>query len=89
MEMNIIYQESSPLDALWTLYQQQSEQVRRAFLIRARQADKELDMPGLLTRDEMMKASIERMRDIMDGREQTLEHNDVMRMVDEAIKAAV
>lgn len=89
MEMNVVYQDSSPLEALWTLYQQQSEQVRRAFLLRARQADKELDMPGLLTRDEMMKASIERMRDIVDGREQTLAHNDVMRMVDEAITSAV
>ena len=89
MEMNVVYQESSPLDALWTLYQQQSEQVRRAFLIRARQADNEHDMPGLLTRDEMMKASMERMRDIVDGHEQTLAHDDAMRMVDEAITAAV
>jgi hypothetical protein len=89
MEMNVVYQDSSPLDALWTLYQQQSEQVRRAFLIRARQADKELDMPGLLTRDEMVKVSLERMRDIVDGREQTLVHNDVMSMIDEAITAAV
>lgn len=88
MELNGVYQEPSPLDALWTLYQQQSAQVRRSFLVRARQADKELDVPGMLTREEMIKASVERMRDIVDGREQTLAHADVMRMVDEAIRVS-
>ena len=85
METNAVYQETSPLDALWTIYQQQSEQVKRAFLIRVRQTDCLLDMPGIRSREEMESVSKERMRDIIAGREKTVSHEDAMKMVDKAI----
>ena len=89
METNAVYQETSPLDALWTIYQQQSEQVKRAFLVRVRQTDCLLDMPGIRSREEMESESKERMRDIIAGREKTMSHEDAMKMVDRAIADAV
>ena len=89
METTAIPQKVSPVDALWTLYQQQSEQVRRAFLVRVRQTDCLLDMPDLRSREEMMEASKERMRDILAGREKTFSHEEAMKMVDKAIAEAV
>lgn len=89
METTAIHTKVSPEDALWTLYQQQSEQVRRAFLVRVRQADCLLDMPGMRSREEMVEASKERMRDIIAGRERTLSHEEAMKMVDKAIAEAL
>ena len=89
METNAVYQETSPLDALWTIYQQQSEQVKRAFLVRVRQTDCLLDMPGIRSREEMESESKERMRDIIAGREKTVSHEDAMKMVDKAIADAI
>ena len=89
METNAVYQETSPLDALWTIYQQQSEQVKRAFLVRVRQTDCLLDMPGIRSREEMESESKERMRDIIAGREKTMSHEDAMKMVDKAIADAI
>lgn len=77
------------MDALWTIYQQQSEQVKRAFLVRVRQTDCLLDMPGIRSREEMESVSKERMRDIIAGREKTVSHEDAMKMVDKAIADAV
>ncbi len=77
------------MDALWTIYQQQSEQVKRAFLVRVRQTDCLLDMPGIRSREEMESESKERMRDIIAGREKTVSHEDAMKMVDKAIADAV
>ena len=74
METNAVYQETSPLDALWTIYQQQSEQVKRAFLVRVRQTDCLLDMPGIRSREEMESESKERMSVIMASREKTMSH---------------
>ena len=89
METDVIYQEVSVVDALLTLYHQQNERVRQAFLARVYQEDSLSDMPGLRTREEMMEVSRERMRDIVAGREQTLSHEEVMKMVDGAIAEAV
>ncbi len=89
METNAVYQETSPLDALWTIYQQQSEQVRRAFLVRVRQVDGLLDMPGIRSREEMEILSKQRMRDIIAGRENTVSHEEAMKLVDKAIADAV
>ena len=89
METNAVYQETSPLDALWTIYQQQSEQVKRAFLVRVRQTECLLDMPGIRSREEMESESKERMRDIIAGREKTMSHEDAMKMVDKAIADAI
>ena len=84
-----MYQENSLVDALLTIYRQQNEEVRKAFLARIYQEDSLLDMPGLRTREEMIKVSQERMRDIAAGREQTLSHEDAMKMIDNAIAKAV
>ena len=93
MEMNTTYQRTSPEDALWTLYRQQTLKVRHAFLARVKREDIEasdaLQMPGMYSRDEMMEVSKQRMRDIIAGREQTLSHEDVMQFVDNAIAEAV
>ncbi len=89
METNAVYQETSPLDALWTIYQQQSEQVRRAFLVRVRQVDGLLDMPGIRSREEMENLSKQRMRDIIAGWENTVSHEEAMKLVDKAIADAV
>lgn len=93
METDATYQSTAPEDALWTLYRQQTLKVRHAFLARVRKEDREVgdavDMSGLYSRDEMMELSKQRMRDIIDEREQTLSHEDVMRLVDNAIAKAV
>lgn len=89
MEANVVSQEVSIVDALLAIYHQQNEGVRKSFLKRVRQEDGLLDMPGLRTREEMMAVSRERMRDIVEGREQTLSHEEAMKMVDKAIADAV
>lgn len=89
MDTNVMLQDVSVVDALLTIYHQQNESVRRDFLVRVRQEDALLDMPGLRTREEMTEVSRERMRDIVAGREQTLSHEEAMRLVDEAIAKAV
>lgn len=85
METSVMSQEMSIVDALLAIYHQQNEKVRRSFLTRVRQEDSLLDMPGLRTREEMMEVSQERMRDIVAGREQTLSHEEAMKLVDMAI----
>ena len=89
METNVVSQEISIVDALLAIYRQQNEGVRISFLTRVRQEDGLLDMPGLRTREEMMKVSQERMRDIIAGHEQTLSHEETMKMVDKAIAEAL
>ena len=81
METNVRVQEVSVVDALLTIYRQQDEKVRRDFLVRVRQEDSLLDMPGMRTREEMIEVSRERMRDIVAGREQTLSHEEAMKLV--------
>lgn len=85
METSVMSQEMSIVDALLAIYHQQNEKVRRSFLTRVRQEDSLLDMPGLRTHEEMMEVSQERMRDIVAGREQTLSHEEAMKLVDMAI----
>ena len=82
-------QEMSIVDALLAIYHQQNEGVRKSFLTRVRQEDGLLDMPGLRTREEMMEVSRDRMRDIISGREETLSHEEAMKLVDKAIAEAI
>ena len=93
MEINATYQRTTPEDALWTLYSQQTLKVRHAFLARVKREDIEaneaLQIPGMYSREEMMEVSKQRMHDIIAGREQTLSHEDVMQLVDNAIAEAV
>lgn len=48
-----------------------------------------VQMPGMHSREEMMELSKQRMQDILSEREQTLSHEDVMQLVDNAIAKAV
>ena len=93
METDATYQSTAPEDALWTLYRQQTLKVRHAFLARVRIEDREVcdavQMPGMHSREEMMELSKQRMQDILSEREQTLSHEDVMQLVDNAIAKAV
>ena len=89
MEANVVSQEVSIVDALLAIYHQQNEGVRKSFLTRIRQEDYLLDMPGLRTREEMLEVSRERMRDVVAGREETISHDEAMKMVDKAIAEAV
>ena len=93
MGTNTTHPRTSPEDALWTLYRQQTLKVRHAFLARVRKEDLEaneaLQMPGMYSREEMMEVSKQRMRDIVAGREQILSHDDAMQLVDNAIAKAV
>ena len=65
--------------------------MRHAFLARVRrenvEVSEDLQMPGLYSREEMMEVSKQRMRDIIAGRGQTLTHDGVMQLVDNAIAA--
>ena len=49
----------------------------------------EADMPGLMTRPEMEQVSKQRMRDILTNRENTLLHDEAMKLVRDAIAGAV
>ena len=89
METSVMSQEILIVDALLAIYHQQSERVRKSFLTRVREEDGLLDMPGLRTREEMMEVSRERMKDIVAGREQTLSHEEAMKVVDMAIAEAL
>lgn len=84
--------EMSTVEALWTLYRQQSKKVQQMFLARAWQENSDnetlFDMPCLRSREEMVAVSKRRMRSIVEGREKTLSHKEVMKMVDEAIAEA-
>ncbi len=83
------YQDMSAVDALWTLYRQQSQWVRNTFRDRINSQDVLDEMPTFRSREEMMEVSRERMRDIIDGRERTLSHNEAMQLVDQAIAGAL
>lgn len=85
METNTIHQKISPIDALWTIYQQQSEEVKKSFLVRVSNEDRLLDIPNLKTREEMMNIVRKRMKNIINKHEQTLQHQDVMNLVDNII----
>ncbi|MBP5535364.1 MAG: hypothetical protein J6X62_01085 [Bacteroidales bacterium] len=89
MQTTVNYQDMSAVDALWTLYRQQPQPVRDAFRNRViEQVDVE-DMPIVRDREDMIAVSKQRMRDIIDGTERTLDHDEVMRLVDNAIAKAV
>lgn len=66
---------------------------RHAFLARVKREDievnEDLQMPGMYSREDMMKVSKQRMRDIIDGREQTIPLEEVMQLVYKAIAEAV
>ena len=93
IEMNTTYQRTSPEDALWTLYRQQTLKVRHAFLSRVKREDIEaceaFQMHGLYSREEIMEVSKQRMRDIISGQERTISHEEAMLLADNAIADVV
>ena len=89
MQTTANYQDMSAVDALWTLYQQQSQWVRDAFRSRINGQEKAEEMPILRSREEMMEVSKQRMSDIIAGREHTLSHDEAMQLVDQAIVQVV
>ena len=89
MQTTANYQDMSAVDALWTLYQQQSQWVRDAFRSRINGQEKAEEMPVLRSREEMMEVSKQRMSDIIAGREHTPSHDEAMQLVDQAIVQVV
>ncbi len=77
------HQDMSAVDALWTLYQQQSRRVRDAF--RSRIAQDEID--GLITRteDEAKALTLLRGRDIKAGRTKLIPHEEVMQEMEQML----
>lgn len=78
-----IHLEVSAVDALWTLYQQQSRQVRNAFRNRIAQA--EIDELQFRTETEAKALTLRRGRDIKAGRSRLIPHDEVMREMEQMI----
>lgn len=89
MQTSVTYQDIMAVDALWTFYRQQSQSVREAFLNRIIEQENCEVLPVMRSREEMEKVSVQRMRDIIEGRERTLDHEEAMQLVDQAIEKAV
>lgn len=73
----------SAVDALWTLYQQQSRRVRDAF--RSRIAQDEIDRLIIRTEDEAKALTLLRGRDIKAGRTKLIPHEEVMREMEQML----
>lgn len=69
------YQDMSAVDALWTLYMQQSQHVRDAFRSRIANEDNDLQC---LTVEEAKAITLQRGRDIKAGRDKLIPHEEVM-----------
>ena len=93
METNATYHSTTPEDVLWTLYRQQTPKTHKAFLARVRKKSREVgnavELPGMHSRDEMMELSKQCMQDILGNREKTLSHEEMMRLVDNAIAKSI
>ncbi len=73
----------SAVDALWTLYQQQSRRVRDAF--RNRIAQDEIDGLIIRTEDEAKALTLLRGRDIKAGRTKLIPHEEVMQEMEQML----
>lgn len=71
------------MDALWTLYQQQSRHVRDAF--RNRIAQDEISGLTLRTEDEAKALTLQRGRNIKAGRSKLVSHEDVMHEMEQML----
>lgn len=79
------YQDMSAVDALWTLYRQQSRRVREAFRNRLAESEacpmsltSEPVEPLSLTAEEAKDLTLQRGRDIKAGRAKLIAHEAVM-----------
>ena len=77
------YQDMSAVDALWTLYRQQSQRVRDAF--RSRIAQDEINGLRTRTEAEAKALTLQRGRDIKAGRVKLISHEDVMHEMEQMI----
>ena len=77
------YQDMSAVDALWTLYRQQSQWVRKAF--RDRIAQDEIDEMRGYTEAEAKALTMQRGRAIKAGRSKLIPHDDVMREMEQML----
>ena len=73
----------SAVDALWTLYQQQSQWVREAF--RNRLAQSEISELRSLTTEEAKALTLQRGRDIKAGRAKLIPHDEVMQEMEQML----
>ena len=73
----------SVVDALWTLYLQQSREVRDAFRIRLAQS--ETGEPRIRTSDEAKSLTLQRGRDIKAGRAKLIAHETVMQEMEQML----
>ncbi len=76
-------QEMSAVDALWTLYRQQSQRVRQAFRIRIAQDESNEITP--LTEEEAKRMALQRGRDIKTGRAKLIPHDNVMQEMEQML----
>ena len=83
MQTSTNHQDMSPVDALWTLYQQQSQRVRDAF--RNRLAQSEISELRSLTAEEAKVLTLQRGRDIKAGRAKLIPHDEVMQEMDQML----
>ena len=77
------HQDMSAVDALWTLYQQQSKRVRDAF--RSRIVQDEIDGLIIRTEDEAKALTLLRGRDIKAGRTKLIPHEEVMQEMEQML----
>ena len=77
------HQDMSAVDALWTLYQQQSQWVREAF--RNRLAQSEIGELRSLTTEEAKALTLQRGRDIKAGRAKLIPHDEVMQEMEQML----
>ena len=77
------HQEMSSVDALWTLYQQQSQRVHDAF--RSRIAQAEIGELRSLTEDEAKALTLQRGRSIKAGHSKLIPHDEVMREMEQML----
>ncbi|MBP5666565.1 MAG: hypothetical protein J6X32_00270 [Salinivirgaceae bacterium] len=83
MQTAINYQDMSAVEALWTLYQQQSERVRKAF--RSRIAQEETEEMPCISEAEAKVLTLQRGRDIKAGRSKLIAHDTVMHEMEQMI----
>lgn len=77
------YQDMSAVDALWTLYRQQSKQVRDAF--RSRIAQDEISEKRCYTEAEAKALTLHRGRAIKAGQSKLIPHEEVMQEMEQML----
>jgi len=83
MQTAVNYQEMSAVDALWTLYRQQSKRVRDTF--RSRIAQDEISGLYARTETEARALTLQRGRDIKAGRTKLIPHDEVMQEMEQML----